>query len=454
MAIIAFEGPAGTGKTWNLMAALEKAVAARPLLDGQKILALTFMHGSRRRLQERLASMASLGGRFECSTFDNLAWRLCHRWRQFGIEKGREFDPAGEYEGTCAHAGWLLGHREVRLWLRTAFPFVLVDEAQDLTVPRLSMVKALALDGDLLLAADEFQCLQTDLHDNPTIRWLQETVEAEALTEVKRTDVLGLLDAASALRRSGPLSLKGKGFKIVEASAWELMAWHVASALSWAAKRKEAVAVITPARSGGVVDAVVERVGKEPMGQKWKIGPFPIRWEMTADGAVKTVLEAIALPERGCYRQITEALSPFKDRPAISLTLDWLKRRAALGAGNAITAEEVRKQVSANSAALSRLRSARGSSRPLAMTVQQAKNREFDGVIVLWPHNVPKHEEHQRRMLYNAVTRAKKWCVVVVLVSKKKDRLVDPPFAVDPAELAKARADAAGRMRQAGGGRK
>ncbi len=445
MAIIAFEGPAGTGKTWNLMAALERVVAARPLLDGQKVLALTFMHGSRRRLHERLAGMAILGGRFECSTFDNLAWRLCHRWRQFAIEKGREFDPAGEYEGTCAHAGWLLGHREVRSWLRAAFPFVLVDEAQDLTVPRLSMVQALALDGDLLLAADEFQCLQTDLHDNPTIRWLRESVEVECLTEVKRTDVPGLLDAASALRRSTPLSLKGSGFRIVEASAPELMAWHVASALSAAAKRREAVVVITPARSGGVVDAVVERVGKAPMGQKWKIGPFPIRWEMTAEVAVLTVLKAIALPEDGCHRQMSEALSPFKDRPAVALTLDWLSRRAALGAGEVITAEEVRKQVSTSSAALSRLRLAKGASRPLAMTVQQAKNREFDGVVVLWPHNVPKHEEHQRRMLYNAVTRARKWCVVVVLVNKKKDRLVEPPFRIDPAELAKVRAATAGR---------
>lgn len=452
MAIIAFEGPAGTGKTWSLITALEKAVAARPLLDGQKVLALTFMHGSRRRLHERLASMAALGGRFECSTFDNLAWRLCHRWRQFAIEKGHRFDPAGEYEETCAHAGWLLGHREVRSWLRAAFPFVLVDEAQDLTVPRLSMVQALALDGDLLLAADEFQCLQTDLHDNPTIRWLRESVEVEGLTEVKRTNIAGLLDAASALRRSASVPLKGNGFKIVEASAPELMAWHVASALAVAARRREMVAIITPARSGGVVDAVVTRVCKAPIGQKWRVGPFQVRWEMTAEGAVHTIMAAVALPEKGCHRQMADALSPFKDRPAIAMALEWLTRRAALGAGDTILAEEVRKQISASSAALSRLRVAKGASRPLAMTVQQAKNREFDGVVVLWPHNVPKQGEHQRRVLYNAITRAKKWCVVVVLVNNKKDRLVEPPFEVDSAELARMRA--AVRMRQAGGERK
>lgn len=429
------------------MAALEKAVTARPLLDGQKVLALTFMHGSRRRLHERLAGMAALGGRFECSTFDSLAWRLCHRWRQFAVERGRPFDPEGEYEGTCAHAGWLLGHREVRSWLRAAFPFVLVDEAQDLSVSRLAMVQMLAVDGDLLLAADEFQCLQTDLHDNPTIRWLRASVEVEGLKEVKRTNVSGLLDAASALRRAGSVPLKGDGFKIEEASAPELMAWHVALALAGAARRRESVAIITPAKAGEVVGAVVERVSKAPIGQKWKVGPFPVRWEMTAEGAVHTVMAAIALPESGSHRQMSDALSPFKDRPAIAMALEWLTRRASLGAGHTISAEEVRKQVSASSATLSRLRSAKGASRPLAMTVQQAKNREFDGVVVLWPHNVPKHEEHQRRMLYNAVTRAKKWCVIVVLVNRKNDRLAQPPFSADPEVLMNIRNAALHRRR-------
>jgi len=34
-----------------------------------------------------------------------------------------------------------------------------------------------------------------------------------------------------------------------------------------------------------------------------------------------------------------------------------------------------------------------------AMTVQQAKNREFDGVVVLWPFQVGGDAEHKRRLL-------------------------------------------------------
>jgi len=48
-----------------------------------------------------------------------------------------------------------------------------------------------------------------------------------------------------------------------------------------------------------------------------------------------------------------------------------------------------------------------------AMTVQQAKNREFEGVFVLWPYQIGGDAEHKRRLLYNALTRAQRWCTVV-----------------------------------------
>jgi DNA helicase IV len=68
-----------------------------------------------------------------------------------------------------------------------------------------------------------------------------------------------------------------------------------------------------------------------------------------------------------------------------------------------------------------------GSASPLftAMTVQQAKNREFDGVVVIWPYQVGGDVEHKRRLLYNAVTRAKRWCNVIV---QGPDILAAAPF--------------------------
>src|SRR5262245_3611354 len=76
-----FEGPAGCGKTHHL---IDEAVAASN--DGfidkdKKLLALTFMNGSRHRLNVRLGSVRKLRGRFMCQTFDAFAGVVTHRRR-------------------------------------------------------------------------------------------------------------------------------------------------------------------------------------------------------------------------------------------------------------------------------------------------------------------------------------------------------------------------------------
>ena len=48
------------------------------------------------------------------------------------------------------------------------------------------------------------------------------------------------------------------------------------------------------------------------------------------------------------------------------------------------------------------------------MTVHGAKNREFDYVFVLWPFEIAGNDEYRRRLLYNAVTRARNDAVVIV----------------------------------------
>jgi superfamily I DNA/RNA helicase len=60
-----------------------------------------------------------------------------------------------------------------------------------------------------------------------------------------------------------------------------------------------------------------------------------------------------------------------------------------------------------------------------AMTIQQANNREFDHVIVIWPFKVPNNGEQKRRLLYNGITRAKRSCTVLV---QSEELLAAPPF--------------------------
>ena len=67
------------------------------------------------------------------------------------------------------------------------------------------------------------------------------------------------------------------------------------------------------------------------------------------------------------------------------------------------------------------------------MTINQAKNREFEGVILLWPIRVHEEIVSQRRKIYNALTRAKRWAIVIVQESGKGvARLEKPPFSKDP----------------------
>jgi ATP-dependent exoDNAse (exonuclease V) alpha subunit len=61
------------------------------------------------------------------------------------------------------------------------------------------------------------------------------------------------------------------------------------------------------------------------------------------------------------------------------------------------------------------------------MTIHQAKNREFARVLILWPMSMASNPEMQRRLLYNAVTRAQKQATVIVQ-DPKRSPLKDGPF--------------------------
>src|ERR1700751_2186429 len=81
MAFRGFEGPAGTGKTHTLTDEVMSRLNEKPLESYQRALALTFMHGSRRRLNERFASLGALRKTAVCMTIDSFAHQILLRWR-------------------------------------------------------------------------------------------------------------------------------------------------------------------------------------------------------------------------------------------------------------------------------------------------------------------------------------------------------------------------------------
>lgn len=420
MTLSAVEGAAGCGKTAWLIRELNNALADAPLREGQCVLALTFMHGARRRLHKQLHGIVGARDRLQCMTVDSFAQRLVGRWRSLAAAFGVPTLRHDQYDENCDAAGLLLEQVDVAAWVAASFPVVLVDEAQDLKPQRLRMVSALVRRSRLLFAADDFQCLDPSLRPSPCVTWLRKACSPITLTHVHRTSVSGLLTAAGRLR-AGEAPTKGPGFKMLAAKGVGIAAAYLTNAIAW--RNGGDVAVIAPALKGGFAKSVVQKVGEKPLGKQGN-GPYTIRWERSEDDEADELLAGFRLCNGA---SLGDTITALRLLPAPGIVRDaviWA-RRQAYAAGITQFHEEQVATVIRRLTALRR-HHADGHQGPfLAMTVQQAKNREFEGVVVLWPYQVGGDAEHRRRLLYNAITRARRWCTVIL---QNEAMFAAPPF--------------------------
>ena len=422
MTVVAFEGPAGSGKTYRLMEELAETLRQRPLRSHERVLALTFMHGSRRRLDERLRAVAGLEGRFVATTVDSFAWQLVNRWRRLVRALGSEVPIDGEYERTCALAAMLLRRDTVIDWVGISYPCVLVDEAQDLSVGRSRMVEAMVESCLVLLAYDEFQCLDTTLLPIAISGWIGDACEPVVLQGCRRTEDSELLGAARAVRLGRPVIREGRRFKVCATPGHtNRTATYIANAIAW--RRGGNVAVLTPARRG-LAENAVARVSAGPVGRRQN-GPYEIRWESSDEQAHSNLWGGLGLENSCTVEQLWEAADGLRQEPAIQDLCAWARRQRRIKGIRVFSKDELSRQLWR---ALSRRRQygPERQSELAAMTVQQAKNREFDHVVLIWPYNVPNDVDRKRRLLYNAITRARRSCLVLV----QSERLLEePPFA-------------------------
>lgn len=416
----AFTGGAGCGKTYELMRSLTHHLEAEPLKDGQKVLALTFMHGSRRRLEERLGQLHLLRGRTDCSTIDSFAWRLVRRWRSLVAAIGHINIESNQYERVCDVAGALLQMKEVCSWVAATFPVLLVDEAQDLTANRLRVVEGLATRLKVFAAADEFQCLKEDLRPNPACVWLAQVCSANELAQPRRTNIAELLNAAAAIRSGwGPKS--GQLFKIGLTPKAQLAGAWILGNLRWYGRGKS-VAVITPT-IGAFANTAVTWAANNKTAKG--AGPYSVLWEEPEATAANSLIAGIALKEANDIPSVVALLSGTGDPRAARDVYEWMDVQRRARSKQTFTKEEIVKAIEQSFAQRRRVR--RTEERGWrGMTVHGAKNREFDNVIVLWPAATHGSDDQKRRLLYNAVTRAKERCLVLV---QAKVHLNQAPFA-------------------------
>jgi hypothetical protein len=406
--LFAVEGAAGCGKTHRLIAALEDRLGAVPLNEGQRVLALTFMHGARLRLHEKLRSVPGLGRHVECITVDSFAQRLLRRWRSLVSALGHPAFRVDQYELQCDVAGALLERPEVAAWAQASFPIVLVDEAQDLRPERLRMIRALSARSFVLVAADEFQCLDPALRPNPTVAWLRGAGEPEVLQVVRRTDVGDLLAAARAIRQ-GQAPQNAQRFRLMSAPSVHFAAAMLANGIAW--RNGGNVAVITPSLVGDFVRDTVAKVTRQACGRQGN-GPFAISWDRSERDALQASIAGLEMPEHASAAATTAALQRLPTSFAVRQSIAWVERQVRTRGVENFRRPDVVEIIGRN-LSQARQRASRAEANFTAMTVQQAKNREFDGVFVLWPYQVGGDDEHKRRLLYNAVTRARNWCTVV-----------------------------------------
>ena len=113
MSVYLIEGPAGTGKTTRLFQKLGRVLDECPLAEHQRVLALTKMHGSRRRMDGQLRATSGLRGRYHCGTADSFAWSIVRRWRTLARRLLAKELAEDDYDKVCSLAGDLLAETTV-----------------------------------------------------------------------------------------------------------------------------------------------------------------------------------------------------------------------------------------------------------------------------------------------------------------------------------------------------
>ena len=448
-------GQAGTGKTTWLM---DKACELAPLLitaDHQRMLVITRMHGARRRLEHKLKD-ACRTVPYSVATIDGFALSIVNRWRTalghatpVAAVPG-DVDFADGVLGIEADFGRVVGCAARLLQSPTVggvigatYPIILIDEFQDCHGPLLDFVAALPKHSSVLLAADDFQLLDSTVTGCPAVEWAKtQTANGagtiEELTKCHRTSVTGILDAARCLREN--TAATGRTVPVVCCPQHGPAAWKIIERLvccSSSDRWTGTCALICPSH-----DPLLGRVLESCANQLRKRNLTPVRWHVECHAEeeqerVATSLGLTATTDESNGRW--EAPSGPIDGIGTHI-LNRVQRFTRLRGIDAIPRRLVARHV-AMAVHEQRAYWSPSSSRTVT-TVHGAKNREFDNVFVLWPYTVPPAVVQRRRLLYNAVTRSKKNCVVLVLGNENRARndpvlaLLGPP---EPAFLPKTR---------------
>ena len=244
------------------------------------------------------------------------------------------------------------------------------------------------------------------------IEWVADKCIPTKLSVNRRTNVADLISAALQIRSGQPITVAGTSFKVMGAPARATSGPVLAATMvAYALIKGGTFALLTPSRKPRYATQIVELLNTKKFGKN-NIGPFALKWEGGDTTAEDGVRASVAKHPRLTFEEAIRLLQSFPPHAAINLTEGSLRRAHDASGITEFSASSVLDTFNRQMEMAKHFD--RRSGRMLAMTIHQAKNREFDHVVVIWPYQVGGDAESKRRLLYNGVTRARKSCLVLV----------------------------------------
>jgi hypothetical protein len=382
------------------------------------------MHGSRKRLDSNLEFVKKdFQVRYECSTIDSFALNIINRFRSYIYVNKiiRPSEDVSENEIECFYnretirekAVHLFQFESVRKFIFNSYPYIIIDEFQDCEGSLLEIIKQLSLSTNLLIASDQFQQLSNP-ENLDGMHWIEENkfelIDLNS-TGIKRTRNNRILVSATSLRK-GVLQ-DGKKIDIFACPAIGLAAYHLKTQIHYNLAYGN-IAIISPTQNDPFISKVLSSLSTSYTYKKPPyntIGPYNHLL-----GSEKNI-------------DINELIKDIPKVPLIKNTLKEIKRRNDFVLNNCsdrlLRRLSIRnlEEISYNDFLYvvqqivhthDNFYKRENKSKIVFTTIHGAKNREFDNVIILWSYKVSGDLLYKRKLLYNAITRAKRNVVIIV----------------------------------------
>lgn len=446
-------GEAGAGKTRKLMETAPLVWEQHMSGTHQTLLAIALMHGARRQLDLSLARFCPTLPA-TVSTIHSFALRIANRWRRtvglsspisicetscgLAAKNGRTY---ATFEELLSLACDLLESPTVGSTIADSHPVAIVDEFQDCSGNTLKLVQTLGKSVKLLLAADDFQLLFNGTRGCPSVDWVEQLnkekrIHYEYLAGCNRTDVSAILHTARCLRHN------------VRATQSTVTVYHGFQPGQLACRIVERFTGWGKIKAANGTCALIVLSSIDVQVTKL-LDSFKKQLES------KTRRRIIWSQSQSDEQQLSDMLTELGINPSAPPGSMWSGPGTPLSGAAANVVADVRRFAKLRGmpqipeelvTEFGRLavHNARAFAKSLPrcqlLTVFGAKNREFDHVFIFWDFKRLRWPvDEQRRLLYNAVTRAKVDCTILFMGSAEDARadqvlslLGTPQPAIDP----------------------